>query len=193
MAGSLLQVPKTPYYIDDASCRCSLRDVKATSSNHGKRVYHAWSCVGEVKDISMGTTGKWFLTEHETHPEDLNQTGSWAGNPPNLDRTYVYSHNENGTKRFVPLDPNGNTQPSISDTACTGRNDTKQSTLLYRQMNDLKEGLPAHLGCNMDNATPIFIQNASSWHEKGCNLGFMCGFTIGVPERFLEPSLTHPE
>ena len=167
------QLPTTPQFIDTASCRCALQDGEELNPIDGNST-EAWRCIGNsTENIYQGSNGKWFLPINPPLSSDLDESLSWGGNPPDTESPYIDISSDGS---LVPYDMTAVSQLSLVDQACTGKNDTKQSSQYYAQIESLKSGGSGASAspCLQTDADPITIQNATSWNETGCSLGFYC-------------------
>ena len=168
------KLPQGPFYIDTESCQCALQlyNQTAVTSAHSRE---AWRCIGDHKENAYtGENGKWFLPTDKNDGSliDTNESDYWAGTPPDLQKTYIIN---NATHELQPLDANVESQLSIVDQACSGQNDTEQSTRYYDEVKQVESGnqpIPPPL-C-YGGTQPVELQNASAFADKGCNLGFFC-------------------
>ena len=172
-------LPNGPIFVDTASCQCALQAKQDTEPNSQGR-NQAWRCIGNAtENVYSGHSGKWFFPVNEGSKTDVNQTFSWANNPPDTAQPYVLQNNQDNTKAlYIPFNATDPSLLSVFDQACTGQNDTQLSGPFYQALADFEEGkIPtAARLCVSSSAVPITIQNASSWNDKGCNLGFLCKF-----------------
>ena len=179
MAGLPLptSLPSGPIFIDTASCQCALR---ASQDTVPKNISHTqvWRCVGNAtENVYAGSSGKWYFPVNEGSNEDLNKTFNWANNPPDANQPYILQESgDQGLLFYTPLNDTNSFELSTFDQACTGQNDTQLSGPFYQALGEIEAGnIPqaAHL-CIQPGSVPITIQNASTWAEKGCSLGFLC-------------------
>ena len=175
---SLGELPNGPDYIDTSLCHCALQSRTDTTNSS---IVDAWRCIFDPngqRNIYNGTKGLWFLPQNPGSLQDLNNTENWNGNPPALENTYVLKNGSDGTPpSFVPYDPDENfADLDTSDQICTGTNSTQVSKDWYKNVTDTIRGdseLAAKL-CVRTGTRPILIQNATSWQNSSCNLGFSC-------------------
>lgn len=174
------QAPEGPFYIDNESCQCALQLFNSTAVHfEGEGAEEAWRCIGDSHgDVYDGESGKWFLPTHPAayadagKTNDISQPFSWAGNPPDLQKTFIV---DNVTHDFEPLDDSVASQLSVLDAACSGQNSSEQSTKYYDSAAQIKAGeTPTAATLCFAGTQPVEIQNTSSWTTQGCNLGFFC-------------------
>lgn len=172
-----LPLPNGPIFIDTASCQCALQANQDTEPNKQSQ-NEAWRCTGNAtENMYAGKSGKWFFPVNEGSKADLNQTFNSANNPPDTTQSYILEDNQDNTTAFyTPFNATDYSQLSIFDQACTGQNDTQLSGPFYQALADTAAGKvpPTARLCAAEGAVPITIQNASSWNDRGCNLGFLC-------------------
>ena len=172
-------LPTGPIFVDTASCQCALQLKQDTEPSEQSR-NQAWRCIGNAtENIYLGHTGKWFFPVNEGSKADLNQTYNWANNPPDTTQPYLLEDSQDKTEaHYIPFNATDSSQLSLFDQACTGQNDTEFSGPFYQVLADTEAGrIPtAARLCVAPSAIPITLQNASSWNNTGCNLGFFCKF-----------------
>jgi len=101
------------------------------------------------------------------------------------------SQRRGGDNKLIPLNPSNNPL-SWFDDACTGTNDTWQTSQLYLTIAQLAANQTpvAAQPCLMQGVTPIPFVNASSWHGYGCQAGFYCpNNSINALPQYCTPSL----
>ena len=164
------RLPTGPFFIDTESCQCALRPANQTAVEPIRS--QGWRCIGDLNaDVYTGEAGKWFL------PTDQNDDVSddiAAGPPPNLQTTYIIN---NATQELEPLNGDLEDQLSILDQVCSGQKDIEQSTIFYDQVQQIRDGIaPVPPPICLAGTEPVQLQNASTFAEEGCNLGFFCKF-----------------
>lgn len=151
-----------PIFVDSQACLCGIQANKEAV---------AWQCVGNHTQINTPEFGKWFAATKDD--KDTISHGFAADtNPPDLKKPLVFN------KQSKSLEPLDKQNLDIRDSVCTGVNRTLFSTSFYQSLDDLankKTPIDA-LPCILGNATPLQIQNASSWIKDGCLEGFLCKF-----------------
>ena len=165
-----------PFFIDSESCQCALQQFNQTDVVRGnKKTEEAWRCIGNANDnVYTGQNGKWFLPTNSADgspADDIHQPTNWAGNPPNLQKTYVV---DNKTKELQPMDDTNQSQLSILDNVCTGQNSSEQSPKYYQAQNDIDAGRTPVATLCYAGTQPVPLGNATYWQDHGCNLGFFC-------------------
>ena len=168
-----------PFYIDTESCRCALQLFNQTAVHlDAQESEEAWRCIGDSnEDIYSGENGRWFLPQHtakfaDGDINDISQPSNWAGNPPDIQTTYIV---DNTTHELQPLDDTDQAQLSVFDTLCSGKNSSDQSTRYYNSVKQIEAGQPpTDASTCLAGTSPIELQNASTWQAHGCNLGFFC-------------------
>ncbi|MCJ1472453.1 hypothetical protein MMC13_001101 [Lambiella insularis] len=164
------QKPQGPAFIDAALCRCALQSSNRLDPYDAEPNPEAWRCIGENSaDIYNGSTGMWFLPVRTKSSADLHEPDNWAGNPPDLTQVYIV---DNGTGMFEVYAGEQSGYLSSADQACTGLNDTTQSEQYYASFQ--KSPSTTQQPCLQAGGQPINIQNATSWNQTGCSLGFFC-------------------
>ena len=167
--------PTGPVFVDTASCRCALQPTPGTAPNDPNSS-EAWRCIGDsTEDMYSGNSGKWFPPQDEGLNGSLDDTDVWGGDPPDTTEPYVAEKNGAATS-YTPLNSTDSSSLSLQDQACTGKNDTQQSEQYYTSLNGDPLSSDAR-PCLLPGASPIAIQNATSWNQTGCNLGFFCQYT----------------
>jgi len=171
-AGPPSDIPNGPVFVDTAACRCSLQQASTAASADtvaSSDQQLAWRCVGKsTASMTSGTSGKWFLSQNQDPPppQDLsNPPYNWAGDSPSTQDPQI---NSQGSP--LPLAPSNN-YLSLQDSACTGKNDTIESTRFYGWLHGNGPGV-----CKVSDKvvqTPL-MQNASDWLQDGCLPGFYC-------------------
>lgn len=154
---------KGPQYVDSTACICRLRAIP----------YQAWRCSGNQTEDVL-TTGKYFVPVDGSSVE-IKDTSIWAGPKPNT--TIAYMVTGRNSRTLVPFSSASDAGTSLQDQVCTGQNDTAKSTVFYQQVQDASNGIIPRL-CWLPDAVPMTIQDANSWNETGCNLGFQCKSTM---------------
>ena len=163
------RLPTGPFFIDTESCQCALRPANQTAVEP-RRSPQGWRCIGDPNsDVYIGESGKWFLPFD--HNGDTSNDIS-AGPQPDLQTTYIIN---NATQELEPLSEDPEDQLSILDQVCSGQKDDEQSTIFYDQVTQIEAGTPpVPPPICLAGTTPVQLQNASAFAEKGCNLGFFC-------------------
>ena len=172
------QLPNGPDYIDEKSCHCALQ-VRVDPKNSS--IVDAWRCMFDPnleRDIYTGPQGLWFLPVNPGSTQDVNNTENWNGNPPALENPYVLKNASDGDPpSFVPYNSDENFGDlDTMDQICTGKNSSRLSKLWYGNVSQIIQGnsdLSSKL-CLRTGTRPILIQNATSWKNSSCNLGFAC-------------------
>ena len=161
--------PSGPFFIDTESCQCALQPANQTAVESGSAL-QGWRCIGDPNsDVYTGESGKWFLPidQNDDYSNDIN-----GGPPPNLQTTYIIN---NATHELEPLKEDLEDQLSILDQVCSGQRDTEQTSIFYDQLQQVEDGnVPVPPPICLAGTQPVQLQNASTFAEKGCNLGFFC-------------------
>lgn len=175
------KAPEGPFYIDTESCQCTLRLFNQTAVQlQGKKAdgEEAWRCIGDTSgDPYTGENGKWFLPSKPVNnggesTNDVRQPFDWAGNPPDLGKTYIV---DNTTYDFQPLDDTDASQLSMVDAACSGQNSSDQSSRYYGAVRQVEDGQqPTEATLCYPGTHSVELQDADAWTTHGCNLGFFC-------------------
>ena len=105
-----------PIFIDDAECKCALRE------ELGKE---AWRCTNVTSNIYLGQSGKWFFAVNQTDALSLKESSNSDSNPPNLHASYAIQ-SEGQNAKYVEV--------TLRDMDCSGVNDTEASTDFYTLM-----------------------------------------------------------
>ena len=180
MSSMNFEAPRGPFYVDTESCRCALQLFNQTAVHlDADDSEEAWRCIGDSNaDVYFGENGKWFLPQHSANfadegaINDISQPSNWAGNPPDVQKTYIV---DNTTHELEPLDDTDQAKLSILDAVCSGQNSSDQSSRYYTSVKQVEAGkLPTDAATCLAGTSPIELQNASSWQTQGCNLGFFC-------------------
>lgn len=183
MAGYLAptQKPLGPDFIDQEGCRCALQTSIRYDPSSQKDGTEAWRCLGNInEDIYTGNSGKWFLPSSTSSSADLSEPETWAGNPPDLSQTYVVMDSTpTAYDYYNSSDPS---QLSSIDLDCTGQNNTSRSQQYYAAVKNTfssasNSSTPV---CLQPQGQPIPFQNATSWNQIGCSLGFFCPFILFI-------------
>ena len=182
---ALEALPKGPDFIDSAQCICSLQAVNVQQQdNNNSPVGEAWRCTYQQnKDRAAnqydGASGKWFVPKNPPDPLGLDfaQNMSWAGNPPNLQTTYLLQgpdDRHNGS--FVPYNSKSPNGLSSDDQQCTGQNDTEASTAWYLQVYQNLQDDASLLRdtCALKSSVAVDLGNSTFFKTTGCPLGFLC-------------------
>ena len=154
--------PTGPLFADDGQCRCALQEALNTE---------AWRCIANAtSNIYTGQTGKWFLAANQTNPKSLQEPANSGNNPPDIGTSYIIE-GEGQDAKFVVVTPQ-NQGMDLGDITCSGKNDTRASSALYRFL--AAATIDSLSPCWQPGITPLLLQNASDWNATGCNLGFLC-------------------
>lgn len=164
--------PRGPVLLDSEACYCALRRNPEQDSND-----NVWQCVGNQTKAYSSEDGKWFPSSANGRVTDLNIDDGSA--PPNPAKPLIF---DPGSKTLKPL-PAADNGLNIFDNACTGRNRTVFSGILYEAIRQKAAGqLPiAAVPCLQPGAIPLQIQNATEWIKHGCPEGFLCKLCANWP------------
>lgn len=154
--------PTGPLFVDDGGCRCALQEALGKDS---------WRCIANTtSNIYSGQTGRWFFAVDQADPGSLQELPNSDSNPPDVGTSYIIDGVGQNAEFVVITQQNETTD--FQDTTCSGKNDTKASSNLYKFMAvSMTESFSP---CWQPGITPIVIQNASQWNATGCSLGFFC-------------------
>lgn len=174
------KAPGGPFFVDTASCQCAIQPTRQIEV-HNDQPLEAWRCIGNGRDdVYVGDNGKWFFPVKPVSEgsKDTSEPVYWADNPPHSKAPYVVDNSTN-TLRFQPLDAGDASKLSLVDNACTGENSTEQSARYYASADDIQAGRPVTSAALCYPGTePVTLGSASFWNDHGCNLGFLCKFSV---------------
>lgn len=163
-----IQDPKGPTFIDSGACRCALENYHGGQS--------AWRCIGNrTQDIYDGSTGKWFELKDKDAGVPLHQLPVQDNEFPPDNTTTFWGTGDTSDITLQEWDGSNNSTVNKYDQACSGTNDTDQTTLFYKTLDQIRhnEAPTAASGCLTGNM-PYPISNDSIWESQGCPPGFYC-------------------
>lgn len=171
--------PAGPQFIDTGACLCALRTDVDTA---------AWRCIGNrTQDIYNGNSGEWYDIKSDIQPQDASTLAITDKEfPPDTSKAFVFDNNG------LEQEPEDAVQKKLLtpfDEACTAKNDTLLSSHYYKALRQQAAGqTPTAAAVCLTGALPVTIQNATSWQQQGCYLGFDCSNnTINALPQYCTP------
>lgn len=157
-------------FMDTQQCHCALRTLDDSRTNA------AWRCLGnQTTDVYEGSSGKWFWPSDNSTTFQPNVTAdSDFSNPPDLNAEF--------SQQLDAL--------SIFDDACNGINNTAMSSALYTARAEANAGqAPISIApCWRPGVVPLPIEDANTWQQQNCSLGFFCpNNTINALPQYCTP------